>query len=69
MVLVANCHWCGSGHCRSAVDGCLLIAYISFGSHAEMFQHRAVGGADRAGIFAAYLAIPVQYFPGLAFLF
>ena len=49
--------------------GALLIAYISFVAMREMFSIGQLRGADRAGIFAAYLAIPGPVLPGLAFLF
>ncbi|HAE35897.1 MAG TPA: phosphatidate cytidylyltransferase [Bacteroidetes bacterium] len=49
--------------------GALLIAYISFVAMREMFSIGQLRGADRAGIFAAYLAIPVQYFLAWHFYF
>jgi phosphatidate cytidylyltransferase len=51
------------------VIGTILIAYVSFVATREMFSIGRVRGADRAGLFTAYLSIPVQYYLAYEFYY
>ena len=44
------------------IVGTLLVAYVSFVALREMFSISRFREADRTALFAAYLAVPVQYY-------